>query len=77
MAVMGGERLMYDDSDTDWMRQRGGVVSALDSQSGSPGFIVPLWPLAGSSSVLGCLEFKSSATVVNSQVWLPRTSWGF
>ena len=27
---------------------------------------VPLWPLAG--FVLGCLEFKSSATLVNSQL---------
>ena len=46
-------------------RQRGRVVRASDSQSGSPGFRVPLWLLAG--FVFDCLEFKSLATLVNSQ----------
>ena len=47
-------------------RQRGRVVSASDSQSGSRGVRVPRWPLAG--FVLDCPKFKSSATLVNSQL---------
>ena len=47
-------------------RQRGRVVSASDSQSGSRGVRVPHWPLAG--FVLNCPKFKSSATLVNSQL---------
>ena len=41
-------------------RQRGRVVSALDSQSGGPGF--------ESRSGVSHPEFKSSATLVNSQL---------
>ena len=41
-----------------------------------PGSIpVPLWPLAG--FVLGRPEFKSSATLVNSQLVQSLASWGF
>ena len=36
---------------------------------------VPLWLLAG--FVLGRPEFKSSATLVNSQLVQPPASWGF
>ena len=54
MAVMGGERLVL--SDTEWRRQRGRLVSALDSQSGSPGFksrsghLLDLFSVASSSN---------------------------
>ena len=47
-------------------RQRGRVVSASDSQSGSPRVRVPLWPLAG--FVLARPKFKFPATLVNSQL---------
>ena len=43
------------------------VVSASDSQSDGPVFEVLLWPLAG--FVLGRAKFKSSATLVNSQLF--------
>ena len=43
------------------------MVSASDSQSDGPAFEVPLWPLAGFA--LGRPKFKSSATLVNGQLF--------
>ena len=52
------------------------LVSMLDSQSGRLSLVrFLLWPLAG--FVLNCPEFKSSATLVNSQLVQPPASWGF
>ena len=47
-------------------RQSGRLLKTSDSQSDGPRVRVPLWPLAG--FVLGRPQFKSTATLVSSQL---------